>query len=225
MKTILGDRLPLFVSLAAILGCCARSGFAADSTTDRIFNGHDLSGWIVEGTTERKSDERTVAVWTAVEGEIRCAGGGFGFLRFDRKMCDFEFSAEIKLEPRANSGIGIRTVPYRGVRQTRPSFAAYELQLQDDGGRPADAHSSGSLYRYVAPTENPMKPAGEWNTVEIKCVGPRLSVRINGRQVQDVDQTTINDIKDKPLCGYISLQNHGTVCAYRNLRLHVITAE
>ena len=225
MKTIVCGWLPCFMTLAVIFGRGAVPSYAAVGTGESVFNGRDLSGWIVEGTTERKTDGQTVPVWTAGDGEIHCAGGGFGFLRLDRKMCDFEFSAEIELEERANSGIGIRTVPYRGVRQTRPSFAGYELQLQDDGGRPADAHSSGSLYRYVAPTENPMKPAGEWNSVEIKCVGPRIIVRINGRQVQDVDQTMIAEIKDKPLCGYLSLQNHGSPCSYRNLRLQVIKAE
>jgi len=186
------------------------------------FNGKDLDGWVVEGTSIRKENEQTLPVWTVVDGEIRCGGGGFGFLRLDRKVCDFEFQAEFQPVARANSGLGIRTVPYRNVRQTRPSFAAYEIQLQDDFGKPADSHSSGSLYRYVAPTENAMKPAGEWNTVEVRCVGPRIVVILNGRTVQDIDQTKFPEIKDKPLCGYVSLQNHGSPCAFRNVRIKVL---
>ena len=164
-------------------------------------------------------------VWTVVDGELRCGGGGFGFLRLDRKLCDFVFQAEFKLAERSNSGVGIRTVPYRNVRQTRPSFASYEMQLQDDGAKPPDEHSSGSLYRYVAPTESAVKPAGEWNTVEIRCTGPRIVIVINGRQVQDVDQTKIEQIKDKPLCGYVSLQNHGSPVTFRKVRLKTIKAD
>ena len=202
-----------------------REARAADAGFEEVFSGHDLTGWVVEGTSTRKEGDKTVPVWTVVDGELRCGGGGFGFLRFDRKLCDFVFQAEFKLPSNANSGVGIRTVPYRNVRQTRPSFAAMKMQLQDDAGKPADEHSSGSLYRYVAPTENAVKPAGEWNTVEIRCTGPRIVIMINGRQVLDVDQTKIEQIKDKPLCGYVSLQNHGSPVAFRKVRLKTIKAD
>ncbi len=224
-------RWRLCAATAAILLC----GYAAargddkkvgdDAPWETIFSGNDLAGWIVEGSSQRKDGDKVSPIWTAADGEVRCAGGplSFGFLRYDRKLCDFILQAEIRLEPKANSGIGIRTVPYRGVRQTRPSFASYEIQLQDDGDKPTDEHSSGSLYRYVAPTESAMKPAGEWNTVEIECRGPRVMVKINGRQVQDVDQSKIAEIKDKPLCGYVCLQNHGSPCVFRNLKLKALS--
>jgi hypothetical protein len=211
-------------SLAAALVLTAVARGADTPAFEEIFNGHDLNGWVVEGTSIRKQDDKTLPVWIAVDGEIRCGGGGFGFLRLDRKLCDFVLQAEFRPEPRANSGIGIRTVPYRNVRQTRPSFASYEIQLQDDAGKPADEHSTGSLYRYVAPTENAIKPAGEWSTVEIRCTGPHIEITINGRKVQDVDQSKIAQIKDKPLCGYICLQNHGSPCTFRNLKLQTVKA-
>ncbi|MBI2823438.1 MAG: DUF1080 domain-containing protein [Planctomycetia bacterium] len=195
---------------------------AAEPAWEDVFNGRDIVGWVVEGNQVRKDGEQTVPVWTVADGELRCGGGGFGFLRLERRVCDFALKAEFRLAKGANSGIGIRTVPYRNVRQTRPSFAAYELQLQDDAGKPADDHSTGSLYRYVAPTSNPIKPAGAWNTVEVECVGPRIVVRLNGQQVQDVDQSKIDEIKDKPLCGYVCLQNHGTPVTFRRVQLREI---
>jgi hypothetical protein len=39
-----------------------------------------------------------------------------------------------------------------------------------------------------------------------------------------VDQTTVEQIKNKPLCGYVSLQNHGSAVAFRKLRLKTIKA-
>jgi hypothetical protein len=197
---------------------------ADEAGFDEVFNGRDLAGWVVEGTITRKEGDQTVPVWTVADGELRCGGGGFGFLRLEREVCDFVFQAEFKLAERSNSGVGIRTVPYRNIRQTRPSFAAYEVQLQDDGASPPDEHSSGSLYRYVAPTASAVKPAGEWNTVEIRCTGPRIVIVINGKQVLDVDQTTVEQIKDKPLCGYVSLQNHGSPVVFRKVRLKTIKA-
>jgi hypothetical protein len=213
-------------SAFALLAHWCAAGRAAEGAWEEVFNGRDLAGWVVEGSSVRKLDGQSVPIWSVVDGEIRCDGVPltFGFLRLDRKLCDFELRAEIRPEKGSNSGIGIRTVEYRGVRQTRPSFAAYEIQLQDDGDKPADAHSSGSLYRYLAPTASAMKPAGEWNTVEIRCTGPRIEVVINGRQVQDVDQSKIAEIKNKPLCGYVCLQNHGSPVAFRNVRLKTIKA-
>ena len=209
-----------------LCGAIAVAGRAAEREWEEVFNGRDLTGWISEGTESLKIEGQSVPIWTVADGEIRCNGKPltFGFLRLDRKLCDFELSAEFKPEKGANSGIGIRTVPYRGVRQTRPSFAAYEIQLQDDAGKPADEHCSGSLYRYVAPTENAIKPAGEWNTVLVRCTGPRIEIMLNGRPVQDVDQSKIAEIKDKPLCGYVCLQNHGSPVAFRNVRLKTIKA-
>jgi len=218
--------LKLLATALVLLGPVAASiARAADEAKfEEIFNGKDLKGWTPEGTTTQGSGENKAPVWSVKDGEIHCAGGGFGFLRFERPCCDFTLKTEVKLEPKANSGIGIRTVPYRGVRQTRPSFACYEVQIQDDAGKPADKHCSGSLYRYVAPTENAMKPAGEWNTVEITCAGPKIVIQINGRKVQDVDQSTIDEINGKPLCGYVCLQNHGSPAVFRNVQLQVTKA-
>src|SRR5262249_14507327 len=108
---------------------------------------------------------------------------------------DFAFHVEYRmtkpLKGTCNSGIGIRTVPFDPKRSkaTRPSYAAYEIQLLDDAGKPPNKHGSGSLYRYVAPSANPVKPAPEWNTVDVECVGPRIRIWINGQKVIDADQS------------------------------------
>ena len=125
------------------------------------------------------------------------------------------------MAPKCNSGIGIRTVPYDPSRDeaTRPSFYSYEIQLLDDAGKKPNKHSSGSLYRYVAPKVNAVKPAPEWNVVEVECVGPRIKVTINDQEVIDVDQTSIAEIRNKPLKGYVCLQNHHGVIDFRNVRI------
>ena len=118
-----------------------------------------------------------------------------------------------------NSGLGIRGVKYTGSRKTRPSFAGYEMQILDDAGRKPGTHSSGSLYRYVAPRTNASKPAGEWNAVDIELRGPRIKITLNGQVIHDLDQTAIEKIKSKPTKGYFSLQNHGRRIEFRNIRV------
>lgn len=215
------------LSLAFVLASALASS-AEDKDTLVLFNGKDLDGWVAEGNKEYKDGDQTKPVWTVNdEGHLNCAGKGYGFLRYDKKkFADFAFHVEYRMAPKCNSGLGIRTVPYdpKQSGKTRPSYVCYEIQLLDDAGKPPDKHSSGSLYRYVAPSENAVKPAPEWNVIDVECVGPHIKVTINGKQVIDVDQSKIDDIKDKPLEGYVCLQNHGGRIEFRNVRIQEIKA-
>ncbi len=192
-----------------------------------MFNGKDLTGWVVDGTKDfaakdaKKEDPKT-PIWTVKDGAIHCAGTGFGFLRYDREVSDFIYHVEFKLSKGCNSGIGIRHVKFTGPAETRPSFSGYEIQLLDDAGKKPTDHSTTSLYRYVAATKNAVKPAGEWNTIEIECRGPKIKITLNGEVVQDVDQSTIDSIKNKPLKGYVSVQNHGKAVEFKNLKLKLL---
>ncbi|MEX2185213.1 MAG: DUF1080 domain-containing protein [Pirellulales bacterium] len=192
---------------------------ADEKKAEQPFNGKDLSGWVVEGTAKAEKDGQAVPNWYVDNGEIHCVGKGFGFLRYDKSYADFRFSLEYKLAEKGNSGIGIRGVKFTGKSGTRPSFASYELQILDDGGKQPNTHATMSLYRYVAPKSCPACVAGEWNHLEIECRGPKIRVTLNDVAVQDVDQSTIDEIKNKPLSGYLSLQCHGSVVAFRNLKV------
>jgi hypothetical protein len=216
-----------------------------------LFNGKDLTGWVVEGPAKLKEG---APIWSVTpEGYIRATagkdefgGGGFGFLRYERQsFSDFILRVEYRFLPAGkgiesgNSGIGIRTIPFdrKQSRTTRPSYAAYEIQLLDDAGKPANKQSSGSLYRYIAPSSNPVKPAPEWNSVEITCTGPHIRITINGVQIVDVDQNTIEDLpaknkpkgipapKEKPLLGFIALQSHSGTVEFRKVQVRELAAK
>lgn len=190
-----------------------------------LFNGKDLAGWVPEGQTERTQDGKVLPVWSVKDGAIVCDGKGFGFLRYDREEFDnFSLHLEFRMAPGCNSGLGIRTRNFEPEhsRATRPSYYSYEIQLIDDAGKAPDLHSSGSLYRYVVPKENAIKPAREWNQIDIVCVGPRIKISLNGKEVINVDQTEIDAIKGKPLKGFVCLQNHGGTIEFRDIRIQEI---
>lgn len=208
---------PPAVSLAVLLFWPAAAA-AADEWTE-MFNGKDLSGWVVEGSKDYKDGDQQKPVWTVQDSLIASAGKGFGFLRYDKEYQDFAFHVEYRMSKGCNSGIGIRTVKFTGPAKTRPSYAAYEIQILDDAGKPPSKDSSGSLYRYVAARVNATKPAPEWNVMEIECRGPKIRITLNGQTIQDVDQSTIAEIKNKPLSGYLCLQNHGKLIEFRNVRV------
>ena len=185
-----------------------------------IFNGKDLHGWVVEGGKSSLEDGHQVPVWSVKDGLLVATGAKYGFLRYNEKVLkDFVVHAEYRLSKGCNSGFGIRTVKYNGKAATRPSFAAYEVQVLADSGKKPTIHSSGSLYRYVAPKVNATRPAGEWNSIDIECRGPKIHIVLNGQVIQDVDQTTIDEIKDKPLSGYFCLQSHTKKVEFRKVQL------
>ena len=83
--------------------------------------------------------------------------------------------------------------------------------------------TTGSLYRYVAPTKTAHKPAPEWNAVEIECRGPKIRVNFNGTDTLTFDQSTDEKLKTKPLSGYVCLQSHSKPVEFRNVRIKVLT--
>jgi len=204
--------------LGGVLLWQAASAHAAEGSTD-IFNGKDLSGWVVDGGKTYKEGNEEKPVWSVADGMIVCTGSKFGFLRYDKELKDFSVHVEYRMSKGCNSGIGIRTVKFTGPAKTRPSYASYEIQVLDDAGKQPGKGTSGSLYRYVAPKVNATKPAGEWNTIDIECRGPKIHVTLNGQVIQDVDQSTIAEIKSKPLAGYFCLQSHTKRIEFRNVRL------
>lgn len=215
------DRLTRLI-LPMIILATASPTQAAESQA--LFNGKDLSGWVVEGRKEYEKNGETVPIWTVEDGDVVCAGSGYGFLRYDTPVCDFVFNVEYKMSKGCNSGIGIRGVKFTGKSNTRPSFAGYEIQVLDDSEKDPNKHSSGSLYRYVAPQVNATKPAPEWNRMKIECVGPQIRIWLNDELIQDVNQSEVKGLEKKPLCGYLSLQNHGKQITYRNVTLEVLKA-
>ena len=164
---------------------------------------------MAEGVTEFVKDGRTLPVWSVKDGHLVCTGKGFGFLRYHRRtFADFVFHVEFRMAPGCNSGLGIRTRSFDPARSraTRPSFHGFEIQLFDYAGKPPTVHSSGSLHRYVAPRKNAILPAGQWNSIDIECAGPRIKVTLNGEQIVDIDQQTIMELRQKPLEGSVCLQ-------------------
>ncbi|RMF99918.1 MAG: DUF1080 domain-containing protein [Planctomycetota bacterium] len=218
MRTILATTVilavGLFVSEKAFGQC-----YEGPAEGTPIFNGKDLSGWVVEGAGEYEADGQRKPVWRVEDGKIVCDGHGFGFLRYDTPFRDFVLHVEFRMiSKNCNSGVGIRGAKFDPKHfETRPSVSGYEVQILDDSGKKPDKHSSGSLYRYIAPKKNAVKPTGEWNVLEIACLGPVVRVVLNGEELYTIDQRDIDELSEKPLEGYVSVQNHGHQVEFRNI--------
>ncbi len=132
---------------------------------------------------------------------------------------DFKLHVEFKLTESANSGIFFRTDP------DNPVQAGFEIQVLDGYQDPPTNHTCGALYDVVTPMFNMVRPTGEWNSLDIECMGSELKVWCNGWMIihTDLAKMTMPIGKfDTPLAelpeeGHIILQNHGDEAWFRNL--------
>ncbi len=145
---------------------------------------------------------------------------------------DFQLSLDFRISPKCNSGVFIRTFPLQPRPGKDVGFNGIEVAIDDTTG--AGFHDTGALYDLVRPTRNAMRPAGEWNHLEITCDRNRISVTVNGERVtqMDLDQWPQPNLrpdgtahkfdvayKNHPRMGHLGLQDHGSDCWYKNIKL------
>ena len=129
----------------------------------QLFNGKDLSGW--------KALVPNVPVkWTVQDGVLRNAPPTTDIVS-ERSFWNFKLHVDFRIVEHSNSGIGLR--------------GRYEVQILDDYGQPPNTHGAGALYSRIAPAVNASKPAGEWQSYDIRLVGRTLTVVHNGQKVLD----------------------------------------
>jgi hypothetical protein len=182
-----------------------------------LFNGSDLTGW--EGAEKDAS-----ACWLVDGGDLVCTGKPGPWLRSIEQFGDFELRLEYKLKEGGNSGVYIR-VPKDGNHHGEG--AGIEVQVLDDNAeRYKDLKAyqyTGSLYAIVAAEPRVSKPAGEWNTMTIRCEGMKYVVQHNGQQVIKSDEAAAPELAKRLTKGYLGLQNHNEEVRFRNLRIKLLT--
>jgi hypothetical protein len=181
-----------------------------------LFNGHDLAGWTAVG---KGADND----WTVENGCIVCKGKGHTWLRSQQQYGDFEFRLEYQVSPGANSGVYIRVGADGNHHRENPTAppAGFEVQILDDSApRYAglkDYQYTASVYDIAGAAPRVSKPAGTWNTLQIDCAGPRVTIFHNGVRVVDAGPDRYPLLKLRNRRGFLGLQSHNGVVRFRNL--------
>ena len=134
-----------------------------ESKPVRLFDGKDTKGW-------RSLTPDKPFGWTIEDSILKSTGGASNLVSL-QKFWNYTLHVEFRLGKNSNSGLGLR--------------ARYEVQILDDYGKPANTHGNGALYSRILPSENASKPAGEWQTYDIRLVGRQVTVVLNGKTIID----------------------------------------
>ncbi len=223
-------RITMHAALVLLsLACAARNAVAADNELSAeekaqgwqlLFNGRDLTGWTC-------NNGKPIATKVEDGCLVPYKAGGY-LIVHEKQFGDFKLKCDVKMgDAQCNSGVFFRVGDPKN-----PVYTGLEVQVE--AGTGTGMHDFGSIYDLVPPTKNSSKGPGEWNTVEITCKGPLVSVAVNGQQVARMNCDEFSEkglrpdgskhkfgvaIKDLPRKGNIGFQDHGHPCWYKNVKV------
>jgi hypothetical protein len=199
----------------------AGSAMAADDGWASLFDGKSLAGWAQKNGTATYRVEGGAIVGKTVDGSPN------SFLCTEKEYGDFELEFEVKVDPRLNSGVQIRS-------QTKDTPTGRvngpQVEIEGSGAKGAEAgyiYGEATGHGWLTPKGRliPHKKFkdGEWNKYRVVAKGARIQTWINDEPVEDL---TNEDIFKTYAKGFIGLQVHGIgsgkgpyEAAWRNLRI------
>ena len=171
----------------------------------KLFNGNDLSGWIIHGTEK----------WYVEDGELVCENGPnnqYGYLSTAENYDNFILTLEFKQESNGNSGVFFRST-LKGI-----IINGWQVEIAPPG------LSTGGIYESYG-REWLMKPnpqdenlnVGDWNLMKIMVDGDLVKTWLNGVEMIRLEDKLIGEGK-----GAIALQIHegdNVKVRWRNIKL------
>lgn len=214
------------LTAAVALGLLASFGLSATAADieegfTSLFNGQDLSGWVKRGGS---------AEYHVADGSIvgKCVPDtpGNTFLCSEKEFGNFILKLQYRFLEPGNSGVQFRSAARPEGDRERVYGYQYEMtpggdstgRIYDEGRR---GHRFGVIWLDAYTPQDRLDAAqasakeGEWNDLEIQCVGPSIKTWLNGKLVVDMFDSF-------SMTGFFGLQIHagksGSV-AWRNIRV------
>ena len=198
-----------------------------------LFDGATTKGWHNYGGGPAGNAWKVVDNSLQFDASVKRDTSGQNLVT-DEEFENFHLKLEWKVDTNGNSGI-MFYVNEDTARYNRPYHTGPEMQVLDNNGH-SDAkilkHRAGDLYDLISCSKETVKPALEWNQVEIKCVNGKLDFWLNG---ENVVSTQLWDDNWKKMVaaskfkqwsdfgtfkkGKICLQDHGDTVWFRNIKI------
>jgi hypothetical protein len=226
-----------FVCLTLL--CAAAPALAADTELTAkekadgwrlLFDGKTLDGWMTSAGKPSKTPVEDGAI-----NPHKC--GGYMMVHKER-WSNYVLSLDFKISKGCNSGIFVHTHTLKPRPGKDVGFNGLEIAIDDTPG--AGYHDTGAIYDLVKPAKRAMKPVGQWNHIVITCDKDSIAVTLNGEKVtrMNLDEWTKPNLrpdgsahkfdiayKDHPRKGYIGLQDHGSPCWFKNIKIKRLAAK
>jgi hypothetical protein len=185
-----------------------------------LFDGESLKGW-------KNNNDQPVRA-RMEDGAINPYRSGGYLLVYEKPFGDFVLKCDVKMsQPDCNSGVFVRTGDLND-----PVYSGLEVQVSSSTkpGR----NNFGSIYDLVAPSKDATNGPGKWDSIEIRCEGPKVTASVNGEAVASINTDEWTQpgkrpdgsthkfgkaIKDFPREGYIGLQDHGHDVWFKNIKI------
>jgi hypothetical protein len=209
----------------------AMQPMAADTGWASLFDGTTLNGWHSFGAASAS------AKWSADSGAIHfnpATKGDDGDLVSNDSFANFDLKIDWKIAKGGNSGILFYVqddkAKYEDTYKTGPEMQVLDDERNEDNKLPS--HRAGSLYDLIQATPGAVRPAEQWNSVEIVANNGKLDFYLNGVHV--VNTTMWDDGWKKMVAGskfkqwpafgtfkngHIALQDHGFNVWYKNIQV------
>ena len=200
-----------------------------------LFDGKTTKGW------HKYGDGQVGSAWKVsdgvlyldsshkVHGDIKDGGD----IVTDDEFENFDLKLEWKISKGGNSGIMFcvdEDPKYKYPFETGPEMQILDNERNEDAK--FNKHRAGDLYDLIACKRETVKPAGEWNKVEIKLVNGKLDLYLNGENVvstimwDDNWKKMVAASKFKTMPGFgtyrkgrIDLQDHEAMVSFRNIMI------
>ncbi len=212
---------------AVALAACTLPAFGLEKGFTSLFDGKTMNGWVKNGGTATYSVENGV-----ITGRFDPATKYNTFLCTNKDYENFILKLEFKCDE-GNSGVQFRSATYAPNKDGVKVVYGYQAEIRPSGescGRIYDegrrGYKHGIVWLDLSTPEDRLVNMqkvfrkGDWNTMEIQCVGPSIKTWVNGVKVTDI----LDDCMQK---GFIGLQIHSGksgVAHWRNIRIKELPA-
>ena len=200
-----------------------------------LFDGKTTKGW------HKYPNEPVGSAWQVKDGVLmldtikkadwQVSNGGD--IVTDEEFENYHLQLDWKISKNGNSGIVFNIHEDKSLQY--PWYTGMEMQILDNEGHPDGKiikHRAGDLYDLIKSSSEPVKPVGEWNHVEIKCLNGQLDLYLNGVNIVstmmwgDSWKQLIANSKFKAMEGFgmykkgrIGLQDHGNEVQFKNIKI------
>lgn len=190
-------------------------GAQKNSEFTPLFNGKDLSQWIMPGEEAGFEVSNGILITTNPDGSDLFTKKQYG---------NFVLKFEYLLSEVGNSGVLLRCDP------ENPWETGVEVQLLAPWTpRRDDLHCTGSIYGHVPVSNRPDETTGIWHKMEIKCDRHKITVRVDGQLTTTALIDTVESMQNKQLTGAVGFQsNHskeGEYARFRNIHINDLDSD